>query len=301
MSQDPIGEQGGLNLYGMVNNDPIGSWDYLGLLTVPTMIWAIDKITSPNWKSNSIVMPNFKNLNKDYSPWDYSNGSYIASSNYVNDNVYVKHALYVTKMNAGVTNFTIGSFDSVLLDQKNWWEGMTQSISKLQKRYGGGGRTSEKRSLLWAIWFVPKNKQVVDDVKPWGYLTHDGSLSYHPNGNVWMQTSRSYTLQKKHYLESGKFTPINNAYLFWHGTRSASSFGAVHTSLMTSFLAHNNLVGEKHHGAEIVKPVFVFEQPLCSLKKGKYEFTVVDENPENMVRKKVRGHLATFSLNLIEK
>jgi RHS repeat-associated protein len=32
MSQDPIGERGGLNLYGMVNNNPVGNWDYLGFI-----------------------------------------------------------------------------------------------------------------------------------------------------------------------------------------------------------------------------------------------------------------------------
>lgn len=32
-SRDPIGENGGLNLYGMVGNDPVNRWDYLGLLT----------------------------------------------------------------------------------------------------------------------------------------------------------------------------------------------------------------------------------------------------------------------------
>ena len=31
MSCDPIGEEGGLNLYGMVNNNLIGNWDRLGL------------------------------------------------------------------------------------------------------------------------------------------------------------------------------------------------------------------------------------------------------------------------------
>jgi RHS repeat-associated protein len=30
-SRDPIGERGGLNLYGMVGNDGVGMWDYLGL------------------------------------------------------------------------------------------------------------------------------------------------------------------------------------------------------------------------------------------------------------------------------
>lgn len=32
--RDPIAEEGGLNLYGMVGNDPIGSWDSLGLQKV---------------------------------------------------------------------------------------------------------------------------------------------------------------------------------------------------------------------------------------------------------------------------
>jgi RHS repeat-associated protein len=31
LSRDPIGEQGGLNLYGMVGNDAVDAWDYLGL------------------------------------------------------------------------------------------------------------------------------------------------------------------------------------------------------------------------------------------------------------------------------
>jgi len=30
-NRDPIQEQGGLNLYGMVGNNPVNSWDYLGL------------------------------------------------------------------------------------------------------------------------------------------------------------------------------------------------------------------------------------------------------------------------------
>jgi uncharacterized protein RhaS with RHS repeats len=34
LSRDPIGEKGGLNLYGFVNNDPVNSWDKLGLYTI---------------------------------------------------------------------------------------------------------------------------------------------------------------------------------------------------------------------------------------------------------------------------
>jgi RHS repeat-associated protein len=32
LSRDPIEEDGGVNLYGMVNNNPVNAWDYLGLL-----------------------------------------------------------------------------------------------------------------------------------------------------------------------------------------------------------------------------------------------------------------------------
>jgi RHS repeat-associated protein len=37
LSRDPIEEGGGLNLYGMVGNDPVNKWDYLGLRN-PTAI-----------------------------------------------------------------------------------------------------------------------------------------------------------------------------------------------------------------------------------------------------------------------
>lgn len=39
LSKDPIGERGGLNLYGMVDNDPLNNWDYLGLKTCTTIIY----------------------------------------------------------------------------------------------------------------------------------------------------------------------------------------------------------------------------------------------------------------------
>ena len=37
-SRDPIGEKGGLNLYGFVGNNGMGNWDYLGLLEPPEKI-----------------------------------------------------------------------------------------------------------------------------------------------------------------------------------------------------------------------------------------------------------------------
>jgi RHS repeat-associated protein len=34
VSRDPIGERGGINLYGMVGNDAVNRWDYLGMLVL---------------------------------------------------------------------------------------------------------------------------------------------------------------------------------------------------------------------------------------------------------------------------
>lgn len=34
LNRDPIGERGGINLYGMVNNEPVNRWDYLGLADI---------------------------------------------------------------------------------------------------------------------------------------------------------------------------------------------------------------------------------------------------------------------------
>jgi len=38
ISEDPIGERGGLNLYGFCGNDPINKWDYLGMFSVAIML-----------------------------------------------------------------------------------------------------------------------------------------------------------------------------------------------------------------------------------------------------------------------
>jgi|GEM_PF-4937252 len=43
-SRDPIAERGGLNLYGMVGNDAVNHWDYLGKLKRPPLSDIIDHI-----------------------------------------------------------------------------------------------------------------------------------------------------------------------------------------------------------------------------------------------------------------
>ena len=37
LSRDPVEEEGGINLYAMVGNDPVGGWDWLGETTVTSI------------------------------------------------------------------------------------------------------------------------------------------------------------------------------------------------------------------------------------------------------------------------
>src|SRR5690606_16212732 len=59
LGRDPIEEQGGLNLYGIVGNDAVNSWDYLGLLVNPIEysfkvtgfhFWRNFMVTAPHWQ-----------------------------------------------------------------------------------------------------------------------------------------------------------------------------------------------------------------------------------------------------------
>jgi RHS repeat-associated protein len=54
LNRDPIGEDGGMNLYGMVGNNPVNAWDYLGLC-IPDACACLDitfyaRYSKFNWK-----------------------------------------------------------------------------------------------------------------------------------------------------------------------------------------------------------------------------------------------------------
>ena len=58
LSRDPIDEQGGLNLYGFVNNDPVNHWDILGKAwsTIGEAIWIALGYTVPGSEIPSAAM-----------------------------------------------------------------------------------------------------------------------------------------------------------------------------------------------------------------------------------------------------
>ncbi|MBR4250628.1 MAG: hypothetical protein IKQ24_10810, partial [Verrucomicrobia bacterium] len=58
LSRDPIEEQGGLNLYGFVNNDPVNMWDLLGKdwSTIGKAIWIAVGYTVPGSEIPSAAM-----------------------------------------------------------------------------------------------------------------------------------------------------------------------------------------------------------------------------------------------------
>ena len=49
LSSDPIGENGGLSLYGMVDGDPINNVDVLGLIVAPPVQYATNDTLNPSW------------------------------------------------------------------------------------------------------------------------------------------------------------------------------------------------------------------------------------------------------------
>lgn len=86
LSADPIGEAGGLNLYGYVGNDPINGWDPLGLRGYPSdFIGPLqpDDYYIPEGPPGADVKANcdaakkmvnpwtFKGMVKNKGPWDY--------------------------------------------------------------------------------------------------------------------------------------------------------------------------------------------------------------------------------------
>jgi len=62
-SRDPIGERGGVNLYGFVRNDGVGRWDFLGLDESKKVI-AITKVGEPKLQGFDlgVINPNDPNV-----------------------------------------------------------------------------------------------------------------------------------------------------------------------------------------------------------------------------------------------
>ena len=75
LSRDPIGERGGINLYGMLSNDPVNRWDYLGMFpdlpghgdstspeNIINEIWSVQNFTDIKYKSSSGIDLNMVRL-----------------------------------------------------------------------------------------------------------------------------------------------------------------------------------------------------------------------------------------------
>ena len=54
-SRDPIGEEGGINLYGMVANDPVNRWDFLGLKDCCTITLFADPPADQRAVKNNVL------------------------------------------------------------------------------------------------------------------------------------------------------------------------------------------------------------------------------------------------------
>jgi RHS repeat-associated protein len=79
-SRDPIGEEGGMNLYGFVRNDGVGYWDRFGLMTTLDMEiigWQLTASNAPAWLVNAAANA----INSIFNPVpDYLGPDYLVDS-----------------------------------------------------------------------------------------------------------------------------------------------------------------------------------------------------------------------------
>ena len=107
-SRDPIGERGGINLYGFVDNDGVNQWDYLGLYkTRAAALKAAYKLVGDaTKKSRKAGLEEFKGHFNDNANWElifkhqvYNSVNYRAyPAAVINDNNldYFKNAGFIT-------------------------------------------------------------------------------------------------------------------------------------------------------------------------------------------------------------
>jgi len=71
-SRDPIGERGGVNLYGMVGNNAVGKLDYIGLATLKAgykyTVWDDDKITFDDEVARIYFQADITSIKTDVKP-----------------------------------------------------------------------------------------------------------------------------------------------------------------------------------------------------------------------------------------
>lgn len=86
LSKDPIGEQGGLNLYGMTGNDPLNRFDVLGQSSFPVGWMTPIPDATPDWlpkMSNITKAIGWEHLGKLFDVWFSKPASTISESNKV--------------------------------------------------------------------------------------------------------------------------------------------------------------------------------------------------------------------------
>ena len=186
MSQDPIGENGGANLYAMVGNDPINKWDDWGLK------WNIDRKGGPRANvcsdetTDTIGSLSTKiGLDADESPYwlKDSQGTGITPSNF-------KHSATYTIPNTIV--LTVGDVASSEIGNDIAF--LNMYASKLAAKGYSLAKYIAPEYRATSI----KNSLAGDDVTGWVYSGHgnDNSISFWRSGESNMYSDQAMKYQK---------------------------------------------------------------------------------------------------------
>ena len=176
LSRDPIGENGGLNVYGYVGNDPLGSVDPLGLLVNVTLD-----------KSSGVITVQDNNTRQSVSAYGFT-GSHNPSAFDPEPwkEIPLPNGTYWLTQNIGPAKDTHADWYSVL-EQKSNVDDSFYDNGKLRHgaRFHNGG-------FIWGCLTVDKYRD--EDNKNWNLIkqlisnTHVGEIQCNP-GIRWYQIS----------------------------------------------------------------------------------------------------------------
>ena len=141
LSRDPIEEQGGLNLYGFVNNDPVNKWDRLGLYGSSINNAIQTCLSLPSYAQKMKCLDDLiDTLDVGHNP---------------NDCCFLKAAVQVAKALTKAQGGGCTSNDScAILRRKSFaWQFLAVARSRVNIRCYGGGDTGHQRQLA-DVWVV---------------------------------------------------------------------------------------------------------------------------------------------------
>ncbi len=121
ISRDPIEEQGGLNLYGFVNNDPVNKWDRLGLqgwITPPQQTLLPLPVAAPGIGWNDDNSNAWNEVWAMFGYWIIGAEDEVVYGSFTLQSIQMRHSIVGEKLR----QFTLDKFKNGYCS--DWWEGV---------------------------------------------------------------------------------------------------------------------------------------------------------------------------------